>query len=211
MFSAASIFQTTALIFFQGNNFFSWTFFFVTEPQTPGFPDLNSKYAEAQHVISLVIGDSVLCLFINQRIQDMPLLFSPNVAKIHNQPVPVATRVGFCSRAQNVNFGHSKMCIHSFPVVCCLHTLNYLLQWGVKQFYMFVFWCCICGRELTCASISLKFSSSTKLFRRGSSWDDRLNSSHRRVPACSVVVVSSCVSHSQSYWFYWNSLNSFYL
>lgn len=136
-------------------------------------------------MISLVIGGGVSYLSIRQRIQDMPLLFSPSVTKIYNQPVPVAARAGLCSGVQNFSFGHSKM--HS-----------YFLQWGVKQFCMY--WLLILYMQKridTWLKISLKLSSRSKFFRRGSTWDDALNFCHPRVPACSVNVVSLYVSLSR--------------
>lgn len=193
-------FQTLSLIFYQGNLFFSWTLVFGVEPQAPGFPHLNSLCAEAQHMISLVIGGNVSYLFISQRIQNMPLLFSPNVTKICSQPVSVATRAGFCSRVQNFNFRCSDMCTHSSRVVCCLHTLSYFLQCGVRQFYRYWLLMLYMQKRIDmCFKISVIFSSGSKFFRRVSSWDDPLNSSHPRVPACSVIVVSSCLSHGRFY------------
>lgn len=54
----------------------------------PWFTSLKSLCA-GQHVINLLICDSVSCLFINWRIWGMPLLFSPSLIKTYNQPIPV--------------------------------------------------------------------------------------------------------------------------
>lgn len=124
----ASSFQTFSPIFPKTVSSFHGLFIFGMEPQVPGFLHLNSLYADTQRMNSLVIGSNVSYLFISQSLQDMPLLFSPNVTKIDNQPIPVAARAGFCLGVQNFNFGHSKMHTHLPSVVCCLHTLSYILQ-----------------------------------------------------------------------------------
>ena len=63
---------------------------FFPNPQFSCFPILNSLHAETQHMISLLISGSVLCLLINWRIQGMPLSFSPDADKIYKQPISVA-------------------------------------------------------------------------------------------------------------------------
>lgn len=59
-----------------------WHRFFIQVLSPLGSCHLNSLRAEAQQVISLQIGKSVSCLFINWRARDMPLLFSPGAIKI---------------------------------------------------------------------------------------------------------------------------------
>lgn len=125
---ASIIFPDLLPRFSQDSIFVSWSLIFGMEPQVPGFLHLNSLYADTQHMISHVIGSHVSYLFINQSLQDMPLLFSPNVTKIGNQPISVAARAGFCLRVQNFHFGHSKMYTYPPSVVCCLHALIYFLQ-----------------------------------------------------------------------------------
>lgn len=120
--------SATSRIFPEASIFFSWSLIFGVEPQVPGFLHLNSLYADTEHMISLVTGSHVSYLFISQSLQDLPLLFSPNVTKIENQPISVAARAGFCLRVQNFDFGHSKMRTYPPSVVCCLHTLSYFLQ-----------------------------------------------------------------------------------
>lgn len=106
-----------------------------------------------------------------------------------------------------------QICAYTLPKLFAVFTLQATLCSAVSGSSIGIgFWCCICRRELTCASKSVLYSpAGVSFFRRVSSWDDPLNSSHPRVPACSVIVVSSCLSHGPFYWFYWNCLNSFYL
>lgn len=164
-------------------------------------------------MISLVAEGSVPCLFISLRIRDMPLLFSPNVIKIYNQPVPVPATAGFClsSKVQFWTLMHAyTQARPNYLLPASIHTWICFLQWGIKQYCVYQLLTLYVQKETTdmCLKVSPAFSNENKFFRRGS-WDDPFNS-NPSLPACYVIVVSTFLTQS-FYWFYWNYLNSFYL
>lgn len=66
--------------------------FCFSAPKALCFPNLDSLCGEVQRVVSLLIVGFGSCLFINYRIQDVPLLFSPGIIKVYTQLVLAAAR-----------------------------------------------------------------------------------------------------------------------
>lgn len=56
-------------------------FFFTYSFPGSSIPNLNSLYAEAEYVISLLSG--LWCPFMNWRMQDMPSVFKPGIIDIY--------------------------------------------------------------------------------------------------------------------------------
>jgi len=84
-----------SISFFPGPLLPSKTTFFGNPSIPPlirSCPHLNSLCAEAQHVISLLIANSVFCLLINCSIWDWLLLLSAAVNERCNQLKLVAAR-----------------------------------------------------------------------------------------------------------------------
>lgn len=68
------------------------TFTSFSAPKALCFPNLNSPCREAQCMVSLLIVGFGSCLFINWRIWEVPLLFSPGIIQVYRPPVLVAAK-----------------------------------------------------------------------------------------------------------------------
>ena len=101
--------------------------FFFSAPKALCFPNLNSLCGAAQCMVNLLIVGLGSCLFINWRIQDVPLLFSPGITKVYRPLVLVATRKQQIS-AWELRSSAWDIHPHTWPNYLppvCIHNLSY--------------------------------------------------------------------------------------
>lgn len=76
-------------------------------------------------MISLLVGGSLLHFLEDS---DVPLLFSPNVTTIYNQPVLVAASKCACAQVQKFSFRHSHRHAHAHLSLAYLRSRSKLLS-----------------------------------------------------------------------------------